>query len=292
MDKKVEIVLDSACNNNCLFCSAASIHGFKEFKRVERELAKTAKYGVGEICFTGGEPTLRKDLAKFVRKAAGCGVKNVSIATNGRMFADKEFAESIVRSGLNSAAVSVHSAKPEVHDFLVSVKGAFGETMNGIENLRSLGVAIKTNSVITTLNCRELPKMFDFFTKKCGAQFLCMVFPFIEGNLKKNAYLVPSFDEVREPIQQTMKKAKEKGITMWPMNVPLCVLGKNFGNPTCVKLKTKMYWYNGSIDLDENARERGLKLRQCNNCKFKENCPGIGKDYLRLKGSRGIKAIR
>jgi MoaA/NifB/PqqE/SkfB family radical SAM enzyme len=65
--KYADIKVGYACNNNCLFCTAAWKKGLGErdtqtlFDEVERVVARD---GIGRIVYSGGEPTVRDDLAE------------------------------------------------------------------------------------------------------------------------------------------------------------------------------------------------------------------------------------
>ena len=95
--KRLDLKVGYTCNNNCRFCVVADKRKFgdlttKELKKQMEEGRKTCE----DIVFTGGEPTIRKDIFELVRYAKKLKFDTIQIQTNGRMFASKKFCEKII----------------------------------------------------------------------------------------------------------------------------------------------------------------------------------------------------
>ena len=92
MIRHVDIKLHYACNNRCIHCviadqrdAAMAKRGrdFRTTSEVVAELVDAATKGFDVVTFTGGEPTLRRDLPELVQAAHQLGLK-VGLQTNGR----------------------------------------------------------------------------------------------------------------------------------------------------------------------------------------------------------------
>lgn len=100
------IDLTNRCNMNCSYCFAnANDYKSEEptFAEVKKMLTKLKQNGAKAVQFTGGEPTLRKDLAKIIELANDSGFSHVQLATNGIKLAEsEELAQELKTAGLNT----------------------------------------------------------------------------------------------------------------------------------------------------------------------------------------------
>jgi len=119
----------------------------------------SAKISADGVVFTGGEPTLRRDLPELVSFARDAGYETIQIQTNGRTFASRRYCETIIEAGATEFSPALHGHVPELHDFLTRAPGSFAQTTRGIRNLKSLGQYVLTNSVVVRANCRNLAQL-------------------------------------------------------------------------------------------------------------------------------------
>lgn len=105
------------CNLRCVYCmpdegvpflSRPEILSFAEITRVA-EVARSL--GVSSIRLTGGEPLLRRGIRDLVRMVADVGFEDVSMTTNGMLFAD--LAPGLAAAGLRRVNISCDSLQPE-----------------------------------------------------------------------------------------------------------------------------------------------------------------------------------
>ena len=288
---KVEIIVGFQCNQNCKFCSIKYKNYYKPFEQIIREIDEAAKENPYEINFTGGEPTLRKDLPELIKYASE-KVEMVRITTNGEMLSYEKYTKKLVDSGLGGAIFSIHSSKERIHDFLTSVKGGWRLSIKGIRNLSKYVSNIGINSVITTLNYKDLPELEKFLVKNFKIVTHCIIYPLIEGNLLKNMYLLPKYEEVKPYVLEALDIAISNGIVAWAFNIPPCFLPAHEKDSSIMKYSTKMYWENEVTDLDEKKKEKNIMLEECNRCELKDLCPGIQVRYIRKFGKPPVKPIR
>ncbi len=104
------------CNFRCLYCLPQGCPGgtgspVLSLAEIERLARAFARVGVWKIRLTGGEPTLRRDIAEIVERVAGIpGIRRVGLTTNGYRLL--EIASALRSSGLASLNVSVDSLDP------------------------------------------------------------------------------------------------------------------------------------------------------------------------------------
>jgi hypothetical protein len=104
-----EIALTYRCNNRCTFCYASAPERgpevremtTDEVKRVIDKIVDQAK--VPTVSFTGGEPTLRRDLPELIAYAKSRQMR-VNLITNGTRCAQADFVARLKQAGLTRAA--------------------------------------------------------------------------------------------------------------------------------------------------------------------------------------------
>lgn len=166
---KITLVANELCNLRCRHCYA-----WRTGDR--RGLATGVILGaldelndwVGDykLFLAGGEPTLRDDLPRITRRAAGRG-NLVSLATNGTRI-DRELADALVRAGLGHVDVALDSVTPAIHD---RNRGRAGAHERAVEAIRLLDEArrrhgarmyINAAAVVAGFNMHELPALADW----------------------------------------------------------------------------------------------------------------------------------
>ncbi|UCG95417.1 MAG: radical SAM protein [archaeon] len=254
----MDIFLDYKCNNNCRFCCVRDCKFIKPVNQVIKEI-KSAK----EVNFTGGEPTLRKDLKDFIEYA---GQKKVILTTNGRVFSNKKMAGDLVGAGLNEAVVSVHGNE-KTHDYLTQTKGSFNQTIKGLDNLKE-SVPVRAKILVNDMNYRILPKIVEMLLEKVKG--ICFIYPIVEGNLLKHLWLVPRFESIEKYLHESIKNAEENGLNAEVLNVPPCFL--------------RGHEKNISKEHGLEKEKSFVKPEACKSCSYNQECSGISKDYVNLKG--------
>lgn len=148
----LRLSITEVCNFRCTYCLP---DGFKKSGpstflapvECERVVRAFADMGVGKVRLTGGEPSVRRDLAEIIaRTAATPGIDKVCITTNGWNL-DRQVA-AWRDAGLTNLNVSIDSLDREAfrritgHDRLASVVG-------GVDRALSLGMqTVKVNGVL------------------------------------------------------------------------------------------------------------------------------------------------
>lgn len=146
-----------ACQNECLFC----YNVWKEDPAYPREELSTddalrmldkviAETGCSFLALTGGEPLLRDDLCRIASFLVSRNVTPVLI-TNGMLLTRERVAE-CVGSGIKYFEISLHGARPEVHDRLVGRAGSFEEVVEAVLAVKAAGGNVNTVFVGTKDN--------------------------------------------------------------------------------------------------------------------------------------------
>ena len=150
------------CNLKCVHCYAQA-ETDKGIDPISTAQAKVliddlASYGAPVMLFSGGEPTIRKDLPELASYATQKGMRAV-ISTNGTLI-DRAMAKELKAVGLSYVGVSLDGGE-DVHDHFRGVKGAFRRALGGLDYCREEGIKVGLRFTINKRNAVEIPKIFD-----------------------------------------------------------------------------------------------------------------------------------
>ncbi len=233
-----EIAVTYVCNALCEFCYVDSNKNTKnelstdQLKCILYKIKNEAK--VPGVSFTGGEPTLRKDLLELIKFARSINLR-VNLITNG-INIDQEYAMQLKDAGLNSAQVSLEAGEESIHEELTKVKGSLKKTLAAVKYLKENDIFVHTNTTINQLNKDSLLQLVDI-AKESGTNRLSMNMLMPCGNSIQNKYLWISYSEIGEIINKLKLYSQEKDVEfMWYSPTPLCLYNPiqyGLGNKTC-----------------------------------------------------------
>ncbi|MFH2040463.1 MAG: radical SAM protein [Chloroflexota bacterium] len=167
---RMDLALTYRCNNNCTHCynlehpgAAISSNGRTELSTQswKRVLDKLWDLGIPHIIFTGGEPTLRTDLPELITYAEAKG-QITGLNTNARRLADANYVATLVQAGLDHVQITLESNQEKIHDQMVDSKGAFQQTVKGIQNVLATRLFVMTNTTMLQDNKDSIPGTLDF----------------------------------------------------------------------------------------------------------------------------------
>ena len=148
------------CNSRCITCMQWKQKSYDELttEEVSKILIQLKKLGIRSVSFTGGEPTLRRDLSEIIKKANDLDFDNITMATNG-LLSTKEKAVSFLENGPREITISIDGTG-EVHDYVRGIKGSYERSIKTLKILTELrdsrypylGIRIATTLMKPTLN--------------------------------------------------------------------------------------------------------------------------------------------
>lgn len=153
--RKLRVSVTDRCNFRCGYCMPdnprwlprAELLSFEELRRLLRLFV--ASLGVAEIRLTGGEPLLRRDLAKFVRRLGALrdiGLRRIALTSNGVLL--PRYAGALAAAGLDDINISLDALDPQVFAKMTGDKGSPEQVIAGIDAARAAGLPVKLNAVV------------------------------------------------------------------------------------------------------------------------------------------------
>ena len=190
------------CNQKCTFCyaagqckSQAKELGTDDWKKV---IDKLYKANVPMVTFTGGEPTIRKDIASLVAHAEKMVTR---LNTNG-INLTPGLVDELKKAGLDSVQVTLYSHNENIHNSLVGCEH-FRDTVQGIKNAVEAGLDISINTPLCKKNADYL-KTLEFI-KSLGVSFITVSGLICTGMAEINH---EEYDLSEEELFEIVKEAK------------------------------------------------------------------------------------
>jgi His-Xaa-Ser system radical SAM maturase HxsC len=252
------------CNSKCIMCPQieSSLSRYNECLKI-LDIVNLKKYN--NIGITGGEPTLninklKEILEKIAKKQA---YMKVHILTNGRNFANIENVKKLVNiKNINlSFGIPLYSDIAEEHDFIVGVKGAFAETIQGLYNLAKFNQNIEIRTVILKQNYFKLSNLAEYIYRNLPfVSHVALMGMEYHGNAKNNYKLI-AIDpiEYKNELFEAIRSYIRYNMVVDIYNIPLCLVDKRIRTFCCDSISTWKKTY----------------LPQCGNCSQKEFCSGV-----------------
>lgn len=190
-------------------------------KRVDRELS-TEEWqqvlsalwdeGVPHTCFTGGEPTLREDLPALTRFAEDLGLVT-GLLTDGHRLQDQAYLDELLRAGLDHLQITLASHKPEVHDSIVGVPGAWQKADAGLRNAIAADIYVVVHIVVTPENADDLEETI--------AHLASMGVPAIALSSRLEGASEADRDRLQAALETGRDAAHANGLTLiWDLAAP------------------------------------------------------------------------
>lgn len=295
-EKRVDIKVGLGCNNNCLFCVQANKRGVpdKDTELIKTQI-KESRDNCSSIVFTGGEPTIRKDIFELVSYAKELGFNIIQIQTNGRMLAYKDFCRKMIDAGATEFSPALHGHVPELHDFLTRSEGSFNHTVQAIRNLKSLHQMVITNTVVVKPNYRNLPDIARLLVSLGVDQFQ---FAFVHalGNAWDNFdSIVPRVSLAAPYIKRGLQIGIDAKIPVMAEAIPYCQMSgyENYVSEKFIP-DSEIQDMNYKIPDYRKTRitEGKIKFPQCEQCRYDKICEGPWKEYPEKLGSDEFQPVR
>ncbi len=151
--RDLRISVTDRCNFRCNYCMP-----FDEYQWIQRnevlsfeEIARVARlflvFGIEKVRLTGGEPLVRKDLPRLIKRLSAIeGLPDITLTTNAALLAAQ--ADALHAAGLRRINISIDTLKADRFVALTK-RGNLDDVLAGIFAAKKVGMSpIKLNAVI------------------------------------------------------------------------------------------------------------------------------------------------
>lgn len=290
------------CNEKCVFCPCSvesdSYTALSLDEAISALDEAIVKGNIEMVLISGGEPTLWKDLLRFIseikQRNLKWGMLSNSTAFSSNIFVNRFLATTGADFELTTAFHSHLSVK---HDKITRLAGSHEKSLQGVNNLIRNGVKVTIKHVINNLTYTELPEY---------ASWIVNTFPISVPIVICNMDICGIAEQNKELTGVRFQDSKKY------LENALDILGNNrivrvFNTPLCCI--DPYYWkylqkYESEEQMsalmlpakkDEQSHIRfnlvgdgGASFAVCTKCALHQACPGTWKRTIEILGEESL----
>jgi hypothetical protein len=210
---------------------------------------------------TGGEPTLRSDIADLVKRSAANGTR-VVLETNAALI-DANRAAALAAAGLGIARVQL-VAWGDAADTITRDPGGFAAAVRGIRALAAAGVTVEVTTPIVRRNVAllaDLPR--EIMAAELPVAALVLVVPTSAPDASECAPLA----DVARAVVGIAESGRRVGLTVR--------LDPATYIPPCIFEKPERVTHLFALNRGNSSRPGYVHLAECEACLVRDRCPGF-----------------
>jgi hypothetical protein len=269
----------------CYYCFTPFEPKILEESDVEEGILSALAAGAGEISFSGGEPTLHRDLVRLVERAKEAGAVTVGLQTNGLKLSDRTYCRKLAAAGLSYVEISIPSHRQRLFDEIARAPGAFNRVMKGMGNLSDLEIPLSVNHVICTKNHRYTASFAKFMIRRFRLDVLTLLMATPTYAELAHPGIIVRYSDAAPFIMKALDLCIESGQRfegLWEKcGVPLCVLGGN-----------RAYFPRARLIPEEDRSRDFTDVSACGTCAVRDRCFRVRKLYIKLYGTAEFRPVR
>jgi PqqA peptide cyclase len=198
------------CNLQCPYCyNPLALSEYRDelsTRQWSAVLSEAAAVGVVQAHFSGGEPTLRRDLAALVEAASRVGLYT-NLITQGT-FLDDDALDQLLDNGLDHIQISVQAPERELADRIAGAT-VHEKKLDALQRVQQRDVALTLNCVLHRLNHDSIEDTIAF-AERLGIRRLELAnVQFYGWAYRNRAALMPTLQQVRHG-QEVVTAARER----------------------------------------------------------------------------------
>ncbi len=153
-----------ACNLRCLHCHVSAREAMPDELSVQeamRAIDELANLGTEALIFSGGEPLLRKNFVLTLAEYCDDLGIITAVLSNGLLL-DHKVALELKEAGIKAVGIPIDSVRPEAHDRLRDMSGAFNKAVSAIQACLNMDLEVIVTTMALKDTCDEMPVRVDF----------------------------------------------------------------------------------------------------------------------------------
>jgi MoaA/NifB/PqqE/SkfB family radical SAM enzyme len=290
----LDIILTYECNLACEYCTISLEMRSRSLSSVAavEAMRRGRASGYDAVSFTGGEPTVRRDLPALVRTARQLGYDEIKIQSNGLLFAHGANVDRLVNAGANLFHVSIQSHEESSYHRMVRREGAYPLMVAGLDNLVARGVSMRADLIITRSTYQALPNAIRWLDRHRVRRVDFWYVSLTDGN-RNNIASLPRMSEALPFLAEALALARSAGMEARSLHVPRCLLGPDVGHAYDPGSdRVTVVTPDAEFELLNSRLAGRVHLPVCEGCRYRTFCPGLRPDYLAVYGDAEIAAAR
>lgn len=292
--QRCEILLNNVCNFNCVYCRDKKGDYILDVKNIKKYIDICDKQGLKNIRFSGGEPTLYKNLLEIIKYSKRkYHIKNIAISTNGS--ANINVYKVLIQNGVTDLSISLDSCCSDIANKMAGKNIDFKKICNNIKELSkicyvTLGVVINENNI---KNIQEILKFCNDLNPSDiriipSAQFSNKLY-----NFKINKKILKKYPILKYRIKNILNNKTVRGLSKkdndkCPLILDDLAIRGEHHYPCIIKLREGCKPIG---KINQNFRQQRIKFYHnhnvLNDIVCKNNCLDVCRDY-----NKKVKKIR
>lgn len=263
--KVARLITNETCNQGCAFChrrQPKEQRGFVALSAVQGRAQETSDADV--LVITGGEPTLRRDLASIVSfcRDSQTSERRIELETNGTLMTTERAAE-LKRCGLDLVRVHLPGWGEDA-DGLTRDPGGFERARAGIDALIAAGLRLECSAPVVATNHKTLTTLPERLAET-GWPLEALVLNVPSDS--PNPELLCTAQEAAHAIQATDIAARRAGISL-RLDTSTPIAPCLFDRPARVA-------HLFALSPGGSLRDGFARRPACGSCMLADRCPGL-----------------
>lgn len=290
----LDLILTYDCNLACDYCTCANgLRGrMLPADAALQALRRGRTDGFDAASFTGGEPTVRRDLVGLVRAAKALGYRELKLQTNGLLLAHRPNLVRLLDAGVSLVHLSVQTHLVEPYDRMVRRPGSHPLMAAALEHLVASRVALCADLIITASTQHHLEEAVRWLAgrgvRRVDFQFVSLT----DGN-RDNVASLPRMTEAVPHLAAALAAARQLGLEARSLHLPRCLLGADAVHAWDPgSMRVRVVTPESTFDLADSRLAGRVHVPACEGCPHRDLCPGVRPDYLAQFGDGEIAAAR
>ncbi len=290
----LDVIIDQDCNVQCDYCTItpAMRREHLSTEAVTEALVRGRAEGLRAVSFGGGEPTIRRDLLKLVRRARRLGYERVKIQSNGLMYAYADFTRRLLDAGADLFHVSVMGRDRAMYRSIMGEARTFDMVAQGVGHLVEAGADVVADVIMKADTYARLPDTIGTFADLGVERFVLWLVSLTDRNAAHPESLVP-VRTMRPFIYRAFELGRRRGISVLSRHIPPCQLPDYPEHLRDVVAERVLIVTPGSTFwLRESAISANAFPDRCDGCALRARCWGVRRDYLERYGDEELVPFR
>ena len=201
------------CNQKCVHCYAGEemMANTEELSTADwfKIIDELQKSRVPAVTFTGGEPTIRKDLVELIDHAKWFVTR---LNTNGILLSE-DLCKRLYDASLDSVQITFYSNQKEIHNLLVG-GNHYDETIEGIKNAINAHLDVSVNTPLCSLN-KNYKETIEFLSGLGVKYFTCSgLIPTGNAKLEESSSTKLSKEEITQVLREAYAYTSKNGLEL------------------------------------------------------------------------------
>lgn len=278
------VLTNLTCNQNCTYCNSRQPADERAFLARDAVLGRidgALAGGVVEIVFTGGEPTMRRDLPLLVAHARSEGAASVTLETNATLI-DAATSRELAAAGVSLARVNLAGGDSGL-DRVTRDPGGFERARVGIEALLNAGIPVEIAVAVVRSTA---PRLAALPAAVAGDSTTGprprAIYAHVPVDAPDPSELL-SYEEATKALVALDTGARRAGI---PLR-----LAPDGGPPPCMFPSVARAAHLYSLTAGARQREDFEHVQACGDCLVADRCSGLPRLYLSRHAPPRIRPI-